>query len=69
MSKEEKIKALKNPELRSLGLSHPVGKTMSELSEEELANIQGASDVNPETTSACAAITIGIIYSIGICLK
>ncbi|PFA81267.1 mersacidin family lantibiotic, partial [Bacillus cereus] len=38
-----------------------------ELSEEELAGIQGASDVQPETTPLCVGVIIGITASIKIC--
>ncbi|MBJ8024284.1 mersacidin family lantibiotic, partial [Bacillus cereus] len=46
---------------------HPSGKALNELSEEELAEIQGASDVQPETTPLCVGVIIGITASIKIC--
>lgn len=69
MSREEKINALKNPEVRSKDVENPAGKAMNELSSEELAEIQGASDVNPETTPLCIAASIGatIIFSVRNC--
>lgn len=71
MSKQEKIEALKNPELRGKGeeFESPVGKSLNELSGEELAAIQGASDVSPETTPLCVAASVGatIIFSIRNC--
>lgn len=72
MSNEEKVKALKNPELRLEKIESPVGRSMGELSDEELADIQGASDVSPETTPACVAtaITVGVTtFSISFCRK
>lgn len=69
MSRKEKINALKNPEIRSHEIENPVGKTMNELSSDELAGIQGASDVNAETTPLCIAASIGatIIFSMRNC--
>ncbi len=73
MSKEQVIQAWKNPELRegATGLpAHPAGKSVKELSTEELEQVQGASDVQPETTPACAvAFTIGatVIFSVRNC--
>lgn len=68
MSKEEKIQALKNPEVRG-DVENPAGKTLNELSSEELAGIQGASDVNPETTPLCIWASVGatIIFSVRNC--
>ncbi|MCB4848641.1 mersacidin family lantibiotic [Bacillus tropicus] len=59
MSKEQMIEALKNPEARKkLGeVEHPSGKPLNELTLEELAEVQGAGDVSPETTPVC--ITVG----------
>ncbi|MGE7692372.1 mersacidin/lichenicidin family type 2 lantibiotic [Lysinibacillus sp. NPDC097214] len=53
VTKEEIIAAWKDPEAREKFNSlpvHPSGKTLGELTEEELAQIQGAGDVKPETT-------------------
>lgn len=68
MSKEEQIKALKNPE-NQRNVESPVGKTLNELSPEELTAIQGASDVNPETTPLCVAYSVGatIVFSVKHC--
>ncbi|MGG3805385.1 mersacidin/lichenicidin family type 2 lantibiotic [Metabacillus fastidiosus] len=55
-SKEEIIGAWKDPDAREKFANipaHPSGKALSELSEEELADIHGASDVKPETTLIC----------------
>ncbi|MBM0067982.1 mersacidin family lantibiotic [Alkalicoccobacillus gibsonii] len=60
MSREEKIEALKNPESRGHEFDNPVGKTMNELSDEELTNVQGASDVTPDTTIINTRITIAV---------
>ncbi|MES1042741.1 type 2 lantibiotic [Peribacillus simplex] len=64
------MRALKNPEERGAeGIENPAGKTLNELSGEELAAVQGASDVNPETTPLCIAASIGatIIFSVRNC--
>ncbi|MFC9541432.1 mersacidin/lichenicidin family type 2 lantibiotic [Lysinibacillus sp. NPDC056959] len=56
VTKEDIIAAWKNPEVREKFNSvpvHPSGKSFGELTEEELAQIQGASDVKPETTIYC----------------
>ncbi|WP_427109322.1 mersacidin family lantibiotic [Lysinibacillus xylanilyticus] len=53
VTKEEIIAAWKDPKVRGEFNSlpvHPSGKNFDELSEEELAQIQGAGDVKPETT-------------------
>jgi type 2 lantibiotic (TIGR03893 family) len=67
MSREDQIKVLKNPELRGSEktVENPAGKTFNELSSEELAAVQGASDVNPETTTICIAASVGatVIFS------
>ncbi|MBM0067914.1 lichenicidin A2 family type 2 lantibiotic [Bacillus gibsonii] len=59
------IQAFKNSEAGNEGINSPVGKRLDELSPEEQASIQGAGDVNPETTPACIyggiAITIGVV--------
>jgi type 2 lantibiotic (TIGR03893 family) len=52
MSNEQIIKAWKNPELRGAKFNHPAGQAFNELSSEEMMNIQGAGDVQPETTPA-----------------
>ncbi|OTY52016.1 type 2 lantibiotic [Bacillus thuringiensis serovar graciosensis] len=52
-TKEELVEAWENPQVREKLKdlpNHPSGKALNELSEEELAEIQGASDVQPETT-------------------
>ena len=71
MSKEAIIEAWKNPEIRSRVESiqpHPSGKAFNELTLEELAEVQGASDVNPETTLPCAAwFATGTLFSIKFC--
>ncbi|MBM0067983.1 lichenicidin A2 family type 2 lantibiotic [Bacillus gibsonii] len=72
MSNEEIIKALKNPEIPLDKIESPIGRKMDELSDKELADIQGASDVSPETTPACVAtaITVGVAtFSISFCRK
>jgi type 2 lantibiotic (TIGR03893 family) len=69
MNKNEIIQAWKNPEFRSnSNFSHPAGQAFSELSVDEMMNIQGAGDVQPETTPTttiassgfCAVTTVGV---------
>ncbi|RBP02474.1 mersacidin family lantibiotic [Rossellomorea aquimaris] len=69
MTKTEIINAWKNPEARAnISFSHPAGLSYGELSTEEMMNIQGAGDVQPETTPTttiassgfCAVTTIGV---------
>ena len=71
MTKEQQIDALKNPELRGGDLQSPVGRSMYEMTQDELLLIQGASDVNPDTTTTplCIAFSIGatVIFSIKNC--
>lgn len=71
MSKEQLIEAWKNPEIRekiSKVQPHPSGKAFNELTIDELAEVQGASDVAPETTPACAAaFATGMLFSIKYC--
>ncbi|MFK4311034.1 type 2 lantibiotic (TIGR03893 family) [Bacillus sp. RC242] len=71
MSKEQMIEALKDPEARKkLGeVDHPSGKPINELTLEELAEVQGAGDVQPETTPACVTLgfTLGMYVSKKIC--
>ncbi|MFJ7755855.1 mersacidin family lantibiotic [Peribacillus muralis] len=71
MSREDQIKALKNPEAKGAEgvMENPAGKTFNELSGEELAAVQGASDVQAETTPLCIAASIGatIIFSVRNC--
>jgi len=70
LTKEEIIAAWKDPEAREKFNSlpvHPSGKSFGELTEEELAQIQGASDVKPETSPVCLPIITVIPNSIRIC--
>ena len=70
VSNEEIIAAWKDPNVRERLESipaHPSGKALTELTEEELASIQGASDVKPETTPLCVGIILGLTASIKIC--
>ncbi|RBP02475.1 mersacidin family lantibiotic [Rossellomorea aquimaris] len=79
MSNEQIIKAWKNPELRGASLHHPAGQSFGELSADEMMNIQGAGDVQPETTPATVISTssapciagltagISIVYSVKNC--
>ena len=63
ISKEDIIEAWKDPNVREKLAnipSHPSGKALTELNDEELASIQGASDVKPETTPLCVGIIIGL---------
>ncbi|WP_413364399.1 mersacidin family lantibiotic [Lysinibacillus sp. 3P01SB] len=46
---------------------HPSGKSFGNLREEELAQIQCAADVKPETTPLCVGVIIGLTASIKIC--
>jgi type 2 lantibiotic (TIGR03893 family) len=70
MSKEAMIQAWKNPEQRQPLMNHPAGQAFGELSIEEMTKIQGAGDVQPETTptlssAPCAGwLTAGISITI-----
>ena len=70
LTKEEIIAAWKDPQVRekleNLPL-HPSGKSYGDLTEEELAQVQGAADVKPETTPLCVGVIIGLTTSIKIC--
>ena len=70
LTKEEIIAAWKDPKVREKFNNlpiHPSGKSFSELTEEELGQIQGAADVKPETTPFCVGIIVGLTASIKIC--
>lgn len=70
LTKEEIIAAWKDPKVRENFNSlpeHPSGKSYGELTEEELAQIQGASDVKPETSPVCLPLITYIPASIKIC--
>ena len=70
MTNQEIIKAWKNPEERAnMEVAHPSGAAFTELSLDEMVNVQGAGDVQPMTTptvtvssTSCAA-TIGYTLS------
>jgi len=67
---EEIIAAWKDPEAREKLNSlpvHPSGKSFGELTEEELAQIQGASDVKPETSPVCLPLSIFVPITIRNC--
>ncbi|RBP02481.1 lichenicidin A2 family type 2 lantibiotic [Rossellomorea aquimaris] len=70
MTKEMMIQAWKNPELRSDLTNHPAGQAFSELSADEMRSIQGAGDVQPETTPSLSSgyclgwATVGISITI-----
>ena len=70
LTKEEIIAAWKDPQVRekleNLPL-HPSGKSFGDLTEEELAQVQGAADVKPETTPLCVGVIIGLTASIKTC--
>lgn len=73
MSNQQLVQALKNPELRAkMGIEHPAGKAFDELSVEEMVNIQGAGDVQPDTTVSswpCGVLifTGGVTLSTEVC--
>ncbi|MCA0987020.1 mersacidin family lantibiotic [Guptibacillus algicola] len=50
MQNEKTILAWKNPELRSQSTIHPAGQAFGELTKDEMMNIQGAGDVQTETS-------------------
>ncbi|WP_280771569.1 class II lanthipeptide, LchA2/BrtA2 family [Salipaludibacillus daqingensis] len=55
MERKDLAAAYRNPETRSqLGLEHPAG----EVDEAQLKSIAGAQDVQPQTTWACATVTL-----------
>jgi type 2 lantibiotic (TIGR03893 family) len=71
MSKETMIQSWKSPELRkNSSVNHPAGQAFGELSKEDMMKIQGAGDVQPETTptlssAPCAGwLTAGISITI-----
>ncbi|QLK09303.1 hypothetical protein BMG_6075 (plasmid) [Priestia megaterium] len=74
MTNNQLIEAWKNPELRAnLDIQHPSGQAFAELSTDEMLSIQGAGDVQPETTpvavtssAVCIGVT-GAIISIKYC--
>ena len=70
LTREEIIAAWKDPKVREKFENlpvHPSGKSFGDLTEEELAQIQGAADVKPETTPVCVGVIIGLTASIKIC--
>lgn len=72
LTKEEIIAAWKDPKVREKFANlpvHPSGKSFGDLTEEELAQIQGAGDVNPETTPLCLGTVaiIGFTVSLKLC--
>ncbi|MBD1372084.1 class II lanthipeptide, LchA2/BrtA2 family [Hazenella sp. IB182357] len=58
MSNKEKAEALRHPAYRAKveGIDHPAGQ----VDEQELKDIAGAGDTNPETTPACVTATITV---------
>lgn len=63
MTKETLIGALKNRDLRSNvqgKINHPSGNTIEDLNEWELKEIQGAYDVQPDTTPLCFIVSATI---------
>ncbi|WP_102275103.1 mersacidin family lantibiotic [Cytobacillus massiliigabonensis] len=72
MSRQQLVQAWKNPELRSkMGVGHPSGKAFEELSIEEMVNIQGAGDIQPNTTPSSIPCGFGggILVSMLFCNK
>lgn len=71
MSKQDIIKAWKNPEFRKHNsLAHPSGESFHELSEEEMNTITGGSgDIQPQTTPGCVSFISGLTFSILKCNK
>ncbi len=70
LTKEEIIAAWKDPQVREKLENlpvHPSGKSFGDLTEEELAQVQGAADVKPETTPLCVGVIIGLTASIKTC--
>ena len=70
LTREEIIAAWKDPKVREKFANlpvHPSGKSFGDLTEAELAQIQGAADVKPETTPVCVGVIIGLTASIKIC--
>ncbi|MED4206661.1 lichenicidin A2 family type 2 lantibiotic [Neobacillus mesonae] len=53
--------------LETLAKQQPAGALLVEVSQEELARIQGGGDVQPETTTPCA-YTAGVLIGIGLSL-
>ncbi len=68
LTKEEIIAAWRDPKVRERFNTlpeHPSGKSYGELTEEELAQVQGAAGVNPVTTPHC--IFVPLTASIILC--
>lgn len=64
---EQIIKAWKDPALReSMGVSHPSGQAFTEMSLDEMVNIQGAGDVEPMSTPTITISSWGCSVTIGI---
>ncbi|QLK09302.1 hypothetical protein BMG_6074 (plasmid) [Priestia megaterium] len=67
MTNNQLIEAWKNPELRAnLDIQHPSGQAFAELSTDEMLSIQGAGDVQPETTPATTISTSSASCVVGI---
>ncbi|MGH0526522.1 mersacidin/lichenicidin family type 2 lantibiotic [Bacillus cereus] len=69
-TKEELVAAWKDPQVREKSKdlpNHPSGKVLNELSEEELAEVQGASDVQVATTPMYVRLTVLPATSIKLC--
>ncbi|MBM7606631.1 mersacidin/lichenicidin family type 2 lantibiotic [Metabacillus crassostreae] len=70
LTKEEIIAAWKDPQVREKSNNlpeHPSGKSYGDLTEEELTQIQGASDVKPETSPICYPLITFVPTSITTC--
>lgn len=57
MTKQELVKAWKNPKLRAAGIVHPAGDALVEVSAEELARVHGG-QVDAQVTPTIVATTI-----------
>ncbi|WP_412762915.1 hypothetical protein [Priestia megaterium] len=47
----------RNQVIKELGVDHPAGMAMVEVSEEELTRMYGGGDVQPETTTNMVVVT------------
>jgi Two-component Enterococcus faecalis cytolysin (EFC) len=51
--------------IKSINKLQPAGEKMFSLSEEELAKVNGAGDVQPESTPTIVPFTGGILFGVG----
>ncbi|GAC42361.1 hypothetical protein [Paenibacillus popilliae] len=64
MTKQELVKAWKNPKLRAAGIIHPAGDALVEVNAEELARVHGGqvAMVTPTPTIVATTIIVSGIF-------